>query len=168
MHPMTHLLQCLDIFFLYPGSCTALANMSTPEASGARGGLTAAISEAQEIEQLKGQFLLLSCMVYMETHMWNWQQRFSFSKGEGKRCWSCSCSVCRDHCNLRTQRWSRVQGFKLIREMRLDDTAEHKQLYCAIMVRGKKQSTIRLWPWFSANCPQQYHQMFHWYVSWLS
>ena len=35
-------------------------------------------------------------------------------------------------------------GFKLIREMGLDDTAEHKQLYHAIMVRGKKQSTIRL------------------------
>ena len=35
-------------------------------------------------------------------------------------------------------------GFKLIREMELDDTAEHKQLYCAIMVRGKKQSTIKL------------------------
>jgi hypothetical protein len=36
------------------------------------------------------------------------------------------------------------KGFKLIREMRLDDTAEHKQLYRAIAVRGKKQSTIRL------------------------
>jgi hypothetical protein len=38
------------------------------------------------------------------------------------------------------------KGFKLIREMGLDDTAEHKQLYHAIMVRGncKKQSTIRL------------------------
>jgi hypothetical protein len=34
------------------------------------------------------------------------------------------------------------KGFKLIREMKLDDTAEHKQLYRAIMVRGKKQSTI--------------------------
>ena len=36
------------------------------------------------------------------------------------------------------------KGFKLISEMGLDDTAEHKQLYHAIMVRGKKQSTIRL------------------------
>ena len=36
------------------------------------------------------------------------------------------------------------KGFKLIREMGLDDTAEHKQLYRAIMVRGKKQSTVRL------------------------
>jgi hypothetical protein len=36
------------------------------------------------------------------------------------------------------------KGFKLIREMGLDDTAEHKQLYRAIMVRGNKQSTIRL------------------------
>jgi hypothetical protein len=36
------------------------------------------------------------------------------------------------------------KGFKLIREMGLDDTAEHKQLYRAIMVRGKKQSNIRL------------------------
>jgi hypothetical protein len=36
------------------------------------------------------------------------------------------------------------KGFKLIREMRLDDTVEHKQLYHAIMVRGNKQSTTRL------------------------
>jgi hypothetical protein len=36
------------------------------------------------------------------------------------------------------------KGFKLIREMRLDDTKENKQLYRAIMVRGKKQSTIGL------------------------
>jgi hypothetical protein len=36
------------------------------------------------------------------------------------------------------------KGFKLIREMRLDDTKEHRQLYRAIMVRGKKQSTIGL------------------------
>jgi hypothetical protein len=36
------------------------------------------------------------------------------------------------------------KGFKLIRKMGLDNTAEHKQLYHAIMVRGKKQSTIRL------------------------
>jgi hypothetical protein len=33
------------------------------------------------------------------------------------------------------------KGFKLIREMGLDNTAEHKQLYRAIIVRGK-QSTI--------------------------
>ena len=32
------------------------------------------------------------------------------------------------------------QGFKWIREIGLDDTAENKRLYCAIMVRGKKQS----------------------------
>jgi hypothetical protein len=30
------------------------------------------------------------------------------------------------------------KGFKLIKEMGLDDTAEHKQLYRAITVRGKK------------------------------
>jgi hypothetical protein len=42
--------------------------MDTPEASGARGGSTAATSATEEIEQLKGQFLLLSCTVYMETH----------------------------------------------------------------------------------------------------
>jgi hypothetical protein len=34
------------------------------------------------------------------------------------------------------------KGFKLIKEMGLDNTAENKQLYRAIMVRGKKQSTI--------------------------
>jgi hypothetical protein len=36
------------------------------------------------------------------------------------------------------------KGFKLIMEMGLDDTAEHKQLYRSIMVRGKEQSTIKL------------------------
>ena len=36
------------------------------------------------------------------------------------------------------------KGFKLFREMGLDDTAEHKQLYRSIMVRGKKQLIIRL------------------------
>lgn len=36
------------------------------------------------------------------------------------------------------------KGFKLIREMGLDDTAEHKQLYRSITVRVKEQSTIRL------------------------
>jgi hypothetical protein len=35
-------------------------------------------------------------------------------------------------------------GFKLIKEMGLDDTEEHKQLYRSIMVRGMEQSTIRL------------------------
>jgi hypothetical protein len=36
------------------------------------------------------------------------------------------------------------KGFKLIREMGLDDTAEHRQLYRSIMVRGKEQPTVRL------------------------
>ena len=36
------------------------------------------------------------------------------------------------------------KGFKLIKEMGLDDTQEQKQLYRAIMVRRKKQSTIGL------------------------
>ena len=36
------------------------------------------------------------------------------------------------------------KGFNLIKEMGLDDTAENKQLYRSIMVRGKKQSTIGL------------------------
>jgi hypothetical protein len=37
------------------------------------------------------------------------------------------------------------KGFKLIKEMGLDDTVENKQLYRSIMVRGKdSQSTIRL------------------------
>jgi hypothetical protein len=36
----------------------------------------------------------------------------------------------------RGKAWSK--GFRLIRKMRLDNTAEHKQLYRAIMVRGNK------------------------------
>jgi hypothetical protein len=70
-----------SIFFLYPGFRTALTDTNTPEANGAGGGsATAATSAAEEIEQLKGQFLPLSCTLYMETHMWNWQRRFSFSE----------------------------------------------------------------------------------------
>jgi hypothetical protein len=57
-----------------------LTNTKTPKASGAGGGsTTAATSAAEEIEQLKGQFLL-SCRVYIETYMWNWQRRLSFSE----------------------------------------------------------------------------------------
>jgi hypothetical protein len=50
--------RCLDVFFLYPGSRTALANTnSPPEASGAGGDSTpAAVSAAEEIKQLRGQF----------------------------------------------------------------------------------------------------------------
>jgi hypothetical protein len=36
------------------------------------------------------------------------------------------------------------KGFRLIEVMGLDDTAENKQLYRSIMVRGKKQSIIVL------------------------
>ena len=81
MHSTTHLLQGPNIFFLflYLESHTALTNMKTPKASGAGGGsTTAATLAAEEIEQLKGQFL--SCTAYMETHMWNWKQKFSFSE----------------------------------------------------------------------------------------
>ena len=79
MHSTTHPPQGPNIFFLHRGSHTALTNTKTPKASGAGGGLTtAATSAAEEIEQLKGQFL--SCTPYMETHMWNWQWKFSFSE----------------------------------------------------------------------------------------
>jgi hypothetical protein len=43
--------------------------MNTPEASGAGGDLTTATSATEEIEQLKGQFLLLSCSVHGNSHM---------------------------------------------------------------------------------------------------
>ena len=36
------------------------------------------------------------------------------------------------------------KGFRLIEVMGLDNTAENKQLYRSIMVRGKKQSIIVL------------------------
>ena len=66
MDSMTHPPQCLDIFFLYPGSHTASTNKNTPlEASGVVGDATrTAASAADEIEQLKGQFSLLSCIVH--------------------------------------------------------------------------------------------------------
>ena len=87
--------------FLRPGSCTALVNENAPEASGARSRwTTAAASAAEEIEQLKGQFLLLRRTVCIKAHTWNWQRRFR----EGKCRWSCPCSARRDHCNLKTER----------------------------------------------------------------
>jgi hypothetical protein len=69
MDPMTYPPQRLAIFFLYPGSRTASTNANAPEASRTGGGsTTAATSAAEEIEQLRGQFLLLSCTAYIETH----------------------------------------------------------------------------------------------------
>jgi hypothetical protein len=133
------------MFFLYPGSRTALANMNTPpDVSGTGGGpTTAATSAAEEIEQLKGQLLLLSCSVHGN-----------------------SLELAAEVLLLRKERANVVghtfpqpaeitaipkpkgeagsKGFNLIKEMGLDDTAENKQLYRSIMVRGKKQSTIRL------------------------
>jgi hypothetical protein len=56
------------------------------------------------------------------------------------------------------------KGFKLIREMGLDDTAEHKQLY----YHGERQEAVNcqivnvvFFCSFAAECPQWYHQTFH-------
>jgi hypothetical protein len=70
---------------------------------------TAAASAAEEIEQLKGQFLLIPCAVCMETHMSTTSGGSPSPKGEGKCC-CCSHSGRKDRCNPKTQRRSRVQG----------------------------------------------------------
>jgi hypothetical protein len=54
------------------------------------------------------------------------------------------------------------KGFKLIREMELDDTEEHKQLCRTIMVRQEEVNyQIVNVVSFAADCPQQDHQTFH-------
>jgi hypothetical protein len=67
------------------------------------------------------------------------------------------------------------KGFKLIREMGLDDTAEGKKLYHAIMVRIRSNNLIRplavtvTWQFpFTENCPWWHHQMLHRPLPWLS
>jgi hypothetical protein len=137
MDSMIHPPQCLDIFFLYPGSRTALTNTKTPKASGAGGGsTTAATSAAEEIEQLKGQFLPLSCTVAAEVLLLQKEKANALGHAPAQRAEITAIPKPRGEAGSK--------GFKLIREMGLDDTAEHKQLYRAIMVRGKKPATIKL------------------------
>jgi hypothetical protein len=145
MDSMTHPPQRLDIFFLCPGSRAALTDTNTPEANGARGGsTTAATSAAEEIEQLKGQFLLLSCSVHGNSHV-ELAAEVLLLRKEKANAVGHAPAQCEEITAIPKPRGEAgSKGFKLIREMGLDDTAEHKQLYCAIMVRGKKQSTIRL------------------------
>ena len=130
---------------LYPGSRTALANTTTPEASGAGGGSTAATSAAEEIEQLKGQFLLLSCIVYNgNLHVELAAEVLRLRKEKANAAGHAPAQRAEITAILKPRGEAGSKGFKLIREMGLDDTAEHKQLYRAIMVRGNKQSIIRL------------------------
>jgi hypothetical protein len=141
---MTHPPQCLDIF-LYPGSRTALTNTKTPKASGTGGGsTTAATSAAEEIEQLKGQFLLLSCTVHVDTHVELVAEILLLRKEKSNALGHAPAQHAEITAIPKPRGEAGSKGFKLIREMGLDDTAEHKQLYRAIMVRGKKQSTNRL------------------------
>lgn len=143
---MTYPPRCLNNFFLYryPGSRTALANTNTPEASGAEGGSTAAAtSAAEEIERLKGQFLPHA--LYTETHKWNFAAEILLLRNEKTSAVGHAPAERAEITPIPKPRGEAgSKGFKLIREMGLDDTAEHKQLYRAIVVRGKKQSTIRL------------------------
>ena len=143
MHSILCPLQGPDISFLYLGSHTALTNMKTPKASEAGGGsTTAATSAAEKIKQLKGQFLLMHS-IHGSSHVELAVEILLFQKEKATDL---------DHAPAQHAEITAIpkprgeagSGFKLIREMGLDDTAEHKQLYHAIMVRGKKQSTIRL------------------------
>ena len=88
---MTHPPQCQDIFFLYPGSRTALANTNTPpEASGTGGDLTtAATSAPEEIEQLRGQFLRLSCSVHGNSHVELVAEVLHYSVSQLSQCIAC-------------------------------------------------------------------------------
>jgi hypothetical protein len=134
-----------------------------PEASGAGGDSTrAATSAAEEIEQLKGQFLLLSCIVHGNSQvelaaevLLLRKEKANASHAPAQRAEITAIPKPRGEAGSK--------GFKLIKEMGLDDTVEHKQLYRAITVRGKKHrlSDSEHHISFAAECPEQYHQTFH-------
>lgn len=136
MDSTTHPPQCLDAFFLYPGC---------PEASGAGGGsTTAATSVAEEVERLKGRFLLLSYSIHGNSCMEPVAEILLLRKEKADAVRHAPAQRAEITAIPKPRGEAGSKGFKLIREMGLDDTAEHKQLYRAIMVRGK-QSTIRSW-----------------------
>jgi len=121
-----------------------LANTNTtPKASGAGGDSTTDTTSVAEIEQLKGQFLL-SCSVHgsspvelaAEVLLLRKEKANVFGHALAQRAEITAIQKPRGEAGSK--------GFKLIKEMGLDDTAEHRQLYRSIMVRGKEQSTIRL------------------------
>jgi hypothetical protein len=124
---------------LNPESRTALVNTNTPpEASGAGGdSTTAAISLADEIEQLKGQLLLLSCSVHGNSHM-ELAAEVLLLLSEKENTASHALAQRAEITAIPKPRGEAgSKGFKLIKEMGLDDTAEHKQLYRSIMVRQR-------------------------------
>jgi hypothetical protein len=136
MDSMTYPPQCLDIFFLYLGSRTALANTNAPpDASGAGAdSTTAATSVAEEIEQLKGQFLLLSCSVHGKSHV-ELAAEVLLLRKKANAVGHAPAQRAEITAIPKPRGEAGSKGFKLIREMGLDDTAEHKQLYRSIMVR---------------------------------
>jgi hypothetical protein len=131
------------IFFLYPGSRTALANTNTPpEVSGDP--TTAATSAAEEIEQLKGRFLLLSCSVRGNLYAELAAEVLLLRKERANVVGHAFPQRAEITAIPKPRGEAGSKGFKLIKEMGLDDTAENKQLYRSIMVRGKKQSNTGL------------------------
>ena len=129
---------------LYPESRTALANTNTtPEASGAGGdSTTAATSAAKEIEQLKGQFLPLSCSVHGNSYMELAAEILLLRKEKADAIGHALAQRAEITAIPKPRGEAGTKGFKLIREMGLDDTAEHKKLYRSIMVRGKNQLSV--------------------------
>jgi hypothetical protein len=124
---------------------TALTNTTTPEASRAGGSsTTAAISAAEEIKLLKGQFLLLSCNVHGNSTVELAAEVLLLRKEKANAIGNAPAQHAEITVIPKPKGEAGSKGFKLIREMGLDDTAEHKQLYRAIMVRGRKYPTIRL------------------------
>ena len=142
----THPPHCLDMFFLYPGSRTALANMNTPpEVSGTGGDpTTAATSAAEEIEQLKGRFLLLSCSVCGNLYTKLAAEVLLLRKERANFVGHAFPQPAEITAIPKPKGEAGSKGFNLIKEMGLDDTAENKQLYRSIMVRGKRKSIVVL------------------------
>ena len=114
--------------------------MNAPaEASGTgSGSTTAATLAAEEIKKLKGQFYTLVHNLHEISHM-----ELSVEVPLLQKENSNAAHPPAQHTEITSIPKPRGEagskGFKLIREMGLDDTEEHKKLYHTIMVRGKKQ-----------------------------
>ncbi len=117
-----------------------MANTNAPaEASGTgSGSTTAATSAAEEIEKLKGQFYTLVHNLHGNSHRELSAEVLLLRKENAN-----AARPPAQHTEItaipKPRGEAGSKGFKLIREMGLDDTEEHKKLYRAIMVRGKKQ-----------------------------
>ena len=105
--------------------------------------------------------------IYMETHTWNCQQRFSFSKRRMQMLHILLLSIQR---LLQSPNPEVRQGPRDSNWSGKWDSTIQKSTKSYIVLswwEARSKSSIRLWPsplWFpfAAECPRQYHQMLCW------